>query len=254
MFCTKCGAQIEDGNQFCQACGMPVDQQPAPQAAPAQPVPPQAAPNAYAGNTAQMPPQNTTPPQNAYTLNQNPPAQKSGQAPVVVAIVIGAVAILISLAVLFVTDPLNLFGEKDAANQATASLSTNGSQSAASSSAESSSSSSSAATNSSEPAPVTTSGLYVLENSNSVYLTRSDISGLSNYELYLARNEIYARHGRDFKNADLKAYFAAQPWYEATYTPKEFDAKSESILNQYEKKNVQTILKLEKERGSSYLH
>lgn len=248
MFCTKCGAQIEDGNQFCQACGMPVDQQP---------VPSQAAPNAYAGNTAQMPPQNTTPPQNAYTLNQNPPAQKSSQAPVVVAIVIGAVAILISLAVLFVTNPLNLFGEKDAANQATASLSTNGSQSAASSSsssAESSSSSSSAATNSSEPAPVTTSGLYVLENSNSVYLTRSDISGLSNYELYLARNEIYARHGRDFKNADLKAYFAAQPWYEATYTPKEFDAKSESILNQYEKKNVQTILKLEKERGSSYLH
>jgi hypothetical protein len=32
-------------------------------------------------------------------------------------------------------------------------------------------------------------------------------------DLRVLRNEIYARHGRVFKDADLQKYFAAQPWY-----------------------------------------
>ncbi|MFR4802032.1 MAG: YARHG domain-containing protein [Eggerthellaceae bacterium] len=31
---------------------------------------------------------------------------------------------------------------------------------------------------------------------------------MSDYELYLARNEVFARHGRIFKNSDLQEYLA----------------------------------------------
>ena len=69
-------------------------------------------------------------------------------------------------------------------------------------------------------------------------------------ELYLARNEIFARHGRGFKNQDLTDYFATKRWYTQTYTPEEFDAISSSQLNDYELKNVQTMYEIEQSRNS----
>ena len=44
------------------------------------------------------------------------------------------------------------------------------------------------------------SGDYVLPDSDTKLLTDADVSGLSAYDLYLARNEIFARHGRMFEN------------------------------------------------------
>ena len=53
MFCTKCGANLTEGTQFCTVCGSPVGAAPpqssAPYAAPAQPAPPQFAPPAAPG-------------------------------------------------------------------------------------------------------------------------------------------------------------------------------------------------------------
>ncbi len=49
------------------------------------------------------------------------------------------------------------------------------------------------------------------------------------------RNEIFARHGRTFKDARLQSYFASQEWYHAD--PK-FDLK---MLTPIERKNVATI-------------
>ena len=44
-------------------------------------------------------------------------------------------------------------------------------------------------------------------------LTRADIQGLSRRELFLARNEIFARHGRPFRNPVLQRHFAQFGWY-----------------------------------------
>ena len=49
---------------------------------------------------------------------------------------------------------------------------------------------------------------YILPNSDTVRLTRTDLQGLSKEELRLARNEIFARHGMIFGVEDLDTYFA----------------------------------------------
>lgn len=94
---------------------------------------------------------------------------------------------------------------------------------------------------------------YVLPGSASKYYSRSELEKMSLWELYLARNEIFARHGRGFKNQDLTDYFATKRWYTQTYTPEEFDAISSSQLNDYELKNVQTMYEIEQSRNSPYL-
>ncbi|MBQ9157145.1 MAG: YARHG domain-containing protein [Eubacterium sp.] len=87
---------------------------------------------------------------------------------------------------------------------------------------------------------------YILPDSNSRYLAVSDISYLSKKELRLARNEIYARHGRRFKDSELQNYFDSQSWYRGTVSA---DAFNEGVLNTYEKKNAELILGYEKQMG-----
>jgi hypothetical protein len=94
---------------------------------------------------------------------------------------------------------------------------------------------------------VTIQGDYVFSDSNSRYLTESDLSGLSVQELDIARNEIYARRGRQFTTDALQAYFNSCSWYSAKYTADQFDQKV--TLNDYEKKNAALILEYEKEKG-----
>ncbi len=85
-------------------------------------------------------------------------------------------------------------------------------------------------------------GDYILSDSSSRYLTRDELSGLSAEELRLARNEIYARHGRKFDDTELQSYFNGKDWYEGTINPDDF---KESMLNEYEKANIETIQALE---------
>lgn len=85
---------------------------------------------------------------------------------------------------------------------------------------------------------------YILPDSDSQYITDDDLYDLSESECKIARNEIYARHGRKFNDASLQEYFDSKDWYEGTIEPEEFD---ESVLNKYEKKNVKTIAKYETE-------
>jgi hypothetical protein len=64
------------------------------------------------------------------------------------------------------------------------------------------------------PAPRRTGGgSYLIPGSDSHYLHGGELYGLSNWQLTLARNEIYARHGRPFDNANIRAYFLNQGWY-----------------------------------------
>ncbi len=93
---------------------------------------------------------------------------------------------------------------------------------------------------------------YILSESNARYYSEQELNELTNYELYLARNEIYARHGREFNNEDLQDYFWNKDWYKPQYSPDSFD--SHVTLNSYEKKNADTMLSIEQKRGSSYLN
>lgn len=81
---------------------------------------------------------------------------------------------------------------------------------------------------------------YVLRNSDGQYCTEKDLSHMCAYDLYLARNEIYARHGYIFDNPDLQEYFGDMEWYNPTTKD-----VSDSALNEYEKANIELILSLE---------
>ena len=79
---------------------------------------------------------------------------------------------------------------------------------------------------------------YILPNSSTEYLTWEDYASLSRWELVLARNEIFARHGRLFQNQDIQAYFNSCSWYEGTIAPEDFDT---SVMNDIEVQNVRTL-------------
>lgn len=91
----------------------------------------------------------------------------------------------------------------------------------------------------------------MLPDSATHVYTKDELSGLSNWELYIARNEIYARHGRGFQNQDLRDYFAGKSWYTERYSPEAFD--SQVSLNSVEQQNADTILEIERARGSQYI-
>lgn len=95
-------------------------------------------------------------------------------------------------------------------------------------------------------------GGYVLPESDVRLYTHDELAELTVWELFVARNEIFARHGRGFSNQDLAAHFASCPWYDARYTPEEFDAMP-SLLNEYERQNAEAIRVVEEEKGSPYL-
>ena len=78
---------------------------------------------------------------------------------------------------------------------------------------------------------------FVFADSNVRYLTRADLQTLSADRLHIARNEIFARRGRHFKDDALRAYFSRFPWYQ----PRAWDV----ALGPVEKANVGLIQSIE---------
>ncbi len=67
-----------------------------------------------------------------------------------------------------------------------------------------------------------------------------------NHALYLARNEVYARHGMVFSSAELDAYFEQKSWY--------VPVEGATIkLSKAEAANVALMLSIEKHRNSAYV-
>ncbi|MBQ3427135.1 MAG: YARHG domain-containing protein [Clostridia bacterium] len=87
-------------------------------------------------------------------------------------------------------------------------------------------------------------GSYMFAESGYKLLTNADLAGKSAWELKVGRNEIYARHGRQFKDRALQAYFNGCSWYkpDASYNVNN-DA---AYLNEIELKNASFILEYEK--------
>ena len=97
-------------------------------------------------------------------------------------------------------------------------------------------------TNNPAPAMPVKSDYYLLADSSRKYLKTDDLKGLSEDELVLARNEIFAKHGRLFKDAELQSYFNSKTWYRGVIAAENF---SENQLNDFEKKNVELIKYME---------
>lgn len=87
------------------------------------------------------------------------------------------------------------------------------------------------------PAAQARLGDFVLPQSSVQPLSPAAIAGLDKAQLRLARNEIYARHGRIFKSPDLAAHFAQFAWYRPV--------ADEVALNSVEQANVDLLQQAE---------
>jgi hypothetical protein len=86
----------------------------------------------------------------------------------------------------------------------------------------------------------TSSGQGLLPESAERMLTASDIAGMSDDDIQLAINTIYARHGYQFKDSELLQYFKGFDWYQPTETDME---KVNNSFSEIEKKNVDFLAK-----------
>ncbi len=76
---------------------------------------------------------------------------------------------------------------------------------------------------------------FILPESNIRYMTYHDLKGLDAANLRIAKNEIYARHGRTFQSEDLNQYFNSKSWYSGTISPDHF---TEGVFNDFESGNI----------------
>lgn len=83
---------------------------------------------------------------------------------------------------------------------------------------------------------------YLLPDSSSKLLKAKDLKGLSSAQCRLAKNEIYARHGRLFQDKSLQKYFDSKSWYSGYIEPEDFD---EGVFSKIEKKNIRLLVKYE---------
>ena len=91
---------------------------------------------------------------------------------------------------------------------------------------------------------------YMLDFSSQREVTEADLSGLSLAQLRIARNEIFARHGRQFRDTALNQWFYSREWYlnlPEKYSPDDFDKISPSPLSKLEIQNVDFISSYEKD-------
>lgn len=228
--CPQCRKPLVEDSAFCVYCGSNVDRAPSP-------VRP-----AVVMSSQQRP-----------TQTKGGVLGKSTYIPTWLVIAIAVVIIaLVALLLFTVFKPSNSSNVNQAPVSAT-SAATSG-ESASSAGAASTSGDADVASNSVSSAAAQSAtaqgGSYVLADSDSRYYSRAELEKLSTLDLYHARNEIYARHGRGFKNEDLRTFFGAKSWYRETISPEAFN---ESVLNEYEKANANLMLEIEKSRNSPYL-
>ena len=69
------------------------------------------------------------------------------------------------------------------------------------------------------------------------------MKGKSARQLRIARNEIYARHGRLFVDQELQDYFDSKDWYFGYIEPEDFVETEE--LSKLERRNALFIRKFE---------
>lgn len=86
---------------------------------------------------------------------------------------------------------------------------------------------------------------YVFPDSDKKYLSEDEVRSVTAEDMAIGRNEIFARYGYIFKDEGLKAYFESTSWYEGTVPSDQFNA--DAVFNDFEKKNVELIKRVESE-------
>lgn len=78
-------------------------------------------------------------------------------------------------------------------------------------------------------------GPHWIDQIRAADLRAGDLQFMSEWELTLMRNEIYAVHGRIFQDSELRAYFQQRPWYRPD------PSFQESRLSARERRNAKFI-------------
>lgn len=68
-------------------------------------------------------------------------------------------------------------------------------------------------------------------------------------DLMIARNQLFAKYGREFTDSFLKALFSQKNWYEPSMQGSSFDEKVQELLTDTEKANLEAVLAREEEYG-----
>ena len=96
------------------------------------------------------------------------------------------------------------------------------------------------------PSTVAMNSEFILPDSSTRVLDKSELAGFTAEQCRLARNEIYAKHGRMFDDAGLQNYFNSRSWYHGTIPADRF---SDTMLSDIEIQNRNLIIAYEKEMG-----
>lgn len=88
-----------------------------------------------------------------------------------------------------------------------------------------------------------TSTSYFWPDADTRYYSESDLQGLTPLQIRYITNEIFAREGYIFKKEEWYNYFIQKEWYHPTVPADQF---TDSMLNAYEKGNVDMISAYEK--------
>ncbi|SDI50277.1 YARHG domain-containing protein [Pseudobutyrivibrio sp. 49] len=83
---------------------------------------------------------------------------------------------------------------------------------------------------------------YLFDTSNKVY-SASDFEGIPKDVIHIIKNEMYARHGYSFRDANLMNYFMGQVWYSPSVMPADF---SEKTFTETEVKNLDLLNSIDK--------
>lgn len=85
---------------------------------------------------------------------------------------------------------------------------------------------------------------YIIPDSDTRKLTEEELANAEIWQLALARNEIFARHGYIFKNDEYQVYFSYKDWYSQ-------DSSYKGAETDIEKHNVELIQKIENEKKTA---
>ncbi|MDF1824281.1 MAG: YARHG domain-containing protein [Verrucomicrobiales bacterium] len=88
---------------------------------------------------------------------------------------------------------------------------------------------------------------YVIPDSNVRELSAYELRDMGLQQLYLARNEIFARYGYDFSGAFLQEYFGSLSWYQ------KIPGFKSPPVTPLEAANADLILKIEKDQGGPFI-
>lgn len=251
MFCTNCGANVPDDSKFCGGCGFSFDGDDAPQ-------------------TQSPPPEY----QQAPPINQ-PQSSGGNTATTILATV--CVCVIVAAAVggaYFLgarsSDDSSSNDQTEVVTQAPSDSTSETTSSSDTTTAESTAPTESTTTDTTSSGETTTvipeaptyeapaepvNHDYIIPDSNTRYLTHQELhtSGLTQEELALARNEIYARHGRRFSNPSYQAWFDSKTWYQniyPKYSSSTFDSLNPTPLSAIEIDNIETIKQVESVYGN----